>query len=138
MHKNKVSFLVAVLLAVSLFVISSCESGGDHHPTIAFKTSTTVVSYVSKDTTLYRGTIFNVGINASKTGPDGLLKSFKITRSINGGADSTLVDAELNTRFFTQFYSYTAGDSGNLEHYTFTVGNAEGLYNSIAFTDTVN
>ena len=138
MKKNIVSVLVASVMAVSLFVVSSCDKGGDHHPTIVFKPSNTVVNYLSKDTTFYRGTIFNVGINASKTGPDGMLKSFKITKSINGGADSVLVNAELYTRYFSQFYSYAAGDSGNIEHYTFTVGNTEGLFNSIAFTDTVN
>lgn len=138
MKKNIVSVLVAGVMVVSLFVVSSCDKGGDHHPTIVFKTSNTLVTYISKDTTLYRNSIFNVGISASKTGPDGILKSFKITKSVNGGPDSTILTADLNTVYFTQFYSYTTGDSGNIEHYTFTVGNAEGLFNSIALTDTVN
>lgn len=138
MTKNIVTGLVVALAVVVLIQFSSCDNGGNHHPAISFKHSNTAVTYITKDTTLYRGTIFNVGINASKTGPDGFLHSFKITRSINGGADSTLVNAEINSVYFTQFYSYTTGDSGNLEHYTFTIGNTEDLFNSVEFTDTVN
>ncbi len=138
MRKSIAGAFIIVVCCTALFMASSCDKGGNPYPTINFRQTNTSVSYVSKDTTLYRGTIFNVGIEASKTGPDGFLKSFKITRSINNGPDTTLLQASLNTVYFSQFYSYTAGDSGNLEHYTFTIGNANGLYTSVAFTDTVN
>jgi hypothetical protein len=138
MIKNKAVGLVMAVCAVALLLVAGCESGGNPNPTIKFRPTNSSVVYVFKDTTIYRGSVFNVGIDASKTGPDGFLKTFKIQRNINGGPDSTLLEASINTVFFSQYYSFQAGDSGNLEHYTFTVGNAAGLYSSVAFTDTVN
>lgn len=126
--------MVVVLIFAT---ISSCDSGGDHHPNIGFTISSGSVTYDSYYTTLPRDTIFTIYIAASKTGADGMLKSFKITRSINAGADSTILDASITTEFFSQYYSYKTGDSGNIEKYTFVVGNTEDLFSSIEFVDTV-
>ncbi len=137
MHKNIVSLLVFLSAAVALFTVSSCDTGGDHHPTICFRLTTDSISYESSYLSLPRDTTFNVYVQASKTGPDGTLKSFKVTKSINGGADSTLIDATLSTIYFAHYYTYKAGDSGDVEKYNFTIGNDEGLFKSIEFVDTV-
>ena len=137
MQKNIVSLLVFLSAAVALFTVSSCDTTGDHHPTICFRLTTDSVSYESSYLSLPRDTTFNVYVQASKTGPDGMLKTFKVTKSINGGADSTLIDAGISTVYFSHYYTYKAGDSGNIEKYTFTVGNDEVLYDSIQFGDTV-
>lgn len=137
MNKGFVSSWVIVLVTGVLCWVSSCSTGGNPYPTIAFRVKTDSVSTQSSYVSLPHDTIFTLNINASKTGPDGLLKDFKITRNINGGPDSVLLDAIINTQYFTQFYSYKAGDSGTIETYTFTVGNADGYKSSIQFVDTV-
>jgi hypothetical protein len=129
---NKKFFLI--LFAASLLVyISSCEKGGTSIPTIAFNTANV---YVSADTILYRDTVFNIGIIASKTGPEGYLTSAKITRSVNGGADSTLLDMRFIQQYFIQYYSFRAPDSGVTHRYTATVGNQNEQTNSIHLTVT--
>ena len=129
-------YVVAMVAAVVLFV-SSCGKDDNPEPKILLERPASTVYYIASDTSLYRGTIYNVQVKADRTGPDGFLKSFKITRSINGGADSTIIDAEINTLLFRQGYSFMAGDSGTIERYTFTVGNAEGKTASVAYNDTV-
>ncbi len=137
MQKNIVSLSVIAVITAILFTVSSCESGGNHTPTICFRITTDSVSYQSSYLTLPRDSTFNLFIAASKTGPDGILKTFKITKSVNGGADTTLMDANVTTQYYSQFYTYKAGDSGTVERYTFTIGNSENLYKSIEFVDTV-
>lgn len=137
MQKNIVSLSVLAVVAAFLLTVTSCESGGNHTPTICFRITTDSVSYQSSYLTLPRDTTFNLYVAASKTGPDGILKTFKITKSVNGGADSTLIDANVTTQYYSQFYTYKTGDSGTVEKYTFTIGNNENLYNSIEFVDTV-
>jgi hypothetical protein len=128
-------FSVAILFSFVgfLFFISSCDGEKNTAPTIVFREGS---AYVYKDTALVHGTIFNIGINASKTGTDGLLSSCKILRSTNGGADSTLQDISIITQYFTHYYSYTAGDSGNTERYTFQITKNDGLSNSVSLTVT--
>ncbi|HLP51082.1 MAG TPA: hypothetical protein VK154_09385 [Chitinophagales bacterium] len=130
---------IAALALIGLFITwgSACTTGGNPYPTIAFRVKTDSVTTESQFRSIPRDSIYTLIINASKTGPDGILKDFKISRSINGGPDSVLQEAVINTVYFAQFYSYQAGDSGDVEQYTFTVGNAEGLKTSIQFTGTV-
>lgn len=129
-----VMILTGVLMAF-VFNLSSCDKERTSAPKLTFTTSS---AYVSTDTTLYRGTIFNIKVNATKVGLNDLLTSGKITRSINGSADSTLQDMSFYTQNFSQFYSYTAGDSGNVEKYIFTFGTQEGLSVSSSLSITVN
>jgi hypothetical protein len=135
---RKVVLIVLVLVAVTgVAMLTGCEDGTQHYPTIAFRIRSDSTTQSDNFRSLPRDTTFMLVVYASKTGPDGLLKTFKITRSVNGGADTTLIDAELNTQYFSQFYSYNTGDSGNIERYTFTVGTYEGLTETIFFEDTV-
>ena len=137
MRKPLVVVFVFAAVCSALCILSSCDKGGDHHPTICFRVRSDSVSYSSSYLRLPHDTIFTVRLNASKTGTDGMLQSFKITKSVNGGADSVLLDARVTTVYLDKYYSYSAGDSGNIERYTFTIGNTEGLFGSIQFTDTV-
>ncbi|MFN8321129.1 MAG: hypothetical protein U0T74_00600 [Chitinophagales bacterium] len=129
-----VLILTGVLMAF-VFNLSSCEKERTSEPKVAFIAGST---YISSDDTLFRGTIFNVKVNASKVGLSDLLTSGKITRSVNGGADSTMLEMNFFTQNFSQYYSYTAGDSGNVEKYTFTFGTQSGLYASSSISITVN
>lgn len=131
---NKVLFVSLLFICtVFAFVTSSCNGEKKTPPTIAFRTG---VGYVYNDTTIVHGTIFNIGFNASKTGTENLLTGCKITRSINGGADSTIQQVSMVTQYFSHYYSYVAGDSGNTERYTITVTKDDGLSNSIGVTVT--
>lgn len=132
---KKYGVFCLVAMAIMLFV-SSCGKDDNPNPKIALERPASVVYYVAADTTLYRGTVYNVQVKADRTGPDGFLKTFKITRSLNGGADSTIIDAQINTLLFIQGYSFAAADSGSVEHYTFTIGNAEGKTASVGYSLT--
>ena len=124
---------VSVIALVALVQFSSCGGEKSTVPTIAFREGS---AYVYKDTAIVQGTVFNVGINASKTGTEGILTNCKIDRSINGAPDSTIQNIVITTQYFTQYFSYRTGDSGNTEKYTFTVTKNDGLQNSVSVTVT--
>lgn len=135
MRRAVVVLLVTTVLMVLVFNLSSCEKERSSPPAISF---TTTSPYVYSDTVLYRQSIFNVKVNASKVSLNDLLTSGKITRSINGGPDSTLLDMSFFSQNFAQFYSFTAGDSGNVEKYTFSFGTQQGQSASASLTISVN
>ena len=132
MKKIITSVLVGLAILGTVLNISSCGKEESKPPLIEFWKSTSSTTYISKDTSLVHGTVFNIGINAAKTGTEGLLTSLKISRSINGAPDSTLLQANFIYQYFSQVYSYAAGDSGNLEKYTFTIGEQDGGSNSVS------
>lgn len=133
MKKAIVSTLVGLAITVSMINLTSCGKETTTPPTIAFVAGS---GNVAKDTSLYRGTTFRLAINAYKTGPNDLLTSCKIYRSINGGADSTIQEMNFVTQSFSNFYSYQAGDSGTIERYTFTIAEQNGLSSSVSVTIT--
>ena len=112
---------------------SSCGKEKSTPPDIAFYVGT---AYVYEDTALVHGTIFNIGVAASKTGVDGLLTGFEISHRMNGSPDSVIQKMSFIEQYFSQYYSYTAGDSGNVEQYTFTAIKADGRTNSISVNIT--
>ena len=136
MNKPLVFLFALITPVVILLSFSSCGKEKSTPPVIAFRTTNSAISYVSADTSLTHGTIFNVGVNASKTGTDEYLTYFKISRSINGGADSTILEANFLYQYFSQYYSYKVGDSGNVERYTFTVGERDGNTASVSVSIT--
>lgn len=134
--KNSFVTSMAVLTVASfLLAVSSCDTGGDHHPYVGFWVDG-AITFDAQQANLPRDTVFNISVNASQPGGDGLLRSFKISISTNGSADSTILQADFYTKNFDQTYSYIAGDSGDIQLFTFTAGNDEGLFRSITFTDT--
>jgi hypothetical protein len=134
MKKTWVLMAGIICLAGIVLQFSSCGKEKSTPPNISFSTDTT--RYISKDTSLLHGTVFTVGIQASKTGTEGLLASLVISRSRNGGADSIIQNMTFVEKYFFQYYSYKAPDSGNMEHYTFTVAKQDGLTNSIGLSIT--
>lgn len=136
---SKISYwVISVGVTVFLLVgVCSCDKGGDHHPSIYFQIKPDSVTYESTFVSLPRDTVFSLNLNASKSGLENLLRSVTIAKSVNGSADSLILQANIYTTFFNQYYAYQAGDSGDIERYTFKVTNDEGLSSSIQFVDTV-
>lgn len=123
-----------VCLAAIVLHSSSCGKEKQTAPNISLVVDST--RYISSDTTLVRFIPFTVGLRATKTGTDGLLTSMVIVRNRNGGADSTLQEMTFITQSFSQFYTYKAPDSGNVERYTFTVAEQDGMTNSLSLAIT--
>lgn len=133
MKNTFASVFVSVVMAAILLGINSCGKEKSTQPVIEFISGS---RYISSDTSLLHGTVFNIGISAVKTGSEGLLSSCTIARSINGGADSTLQEMTFLTQTFIQVYNYKAADSGTVERYTFTVSKLDGYTNSVSLTVT--
>lgn len=136
---NKIWSIALLLggIGILLLGVSSCDKGGNHHPSIYFQIRPDSVTYQSTFVSIPRDTVFSLYVNASKSGLENLLRSVTIAKSVNGSADSLILQANIYTTFFNQYYAYQAGDSGDIERYTFTATNDEGLSSSIQFVDTV-
>lgn len=125
------------LLVSALFIIQSCEKDEGKNPNISFKTGAT---YVSADATLNVDSNVVIGITASKAEDKDVLKKFNISRSINGGADSTLYQKDL-TGSEGDNYNYDLAvkvltPAGKKAKYTFTVTNRDGLIGQTSLTIT--
>ncbi|MCB9236079.1 MAG: hypothetical protein H6581_30810 [Bacteroidia bacterium] len=135
--KNKFGLIVFALIALLAF--NSCEEDDDMlNPTIQFKTGT---GYTANDATLAGGTAVKIGIDAEKEEEKDPLIAFNISRSVNGGADSTVYNQSLtgtDQDMFEYDYNLTLGTtSGQTEKYTFTVTNKDGLQGQVGLTLTV-
>ncbi len=129
----------AALLFVTLFALSSCKKEEDEGklPNISFKSGT---GYTAADATIAKKTDVKIGINASKSEDKDVLTKFTITRSIDGGADSTLLSKDLSGGegdSYAYDYTTTTPDKAEKEKYTFTVVNRDGLVNKVSLTLTV-
>ncbi|MES2620870.1 MAG: hypothetical protein V4615_08455 [Bacteroidota bacterium] len=133
MKKAIISTLAGLVITVGQITMSSCGKETNSPPQIELIAGS---GNVVKDTSLYRGTTFRLAISSNKTGPDDFLSSCKISKSINGGADSTIQEMNFLTQSFSNFYSYQAGDSGNVERYTFMISEQKGLSSSVSVTIT--
>jgi len=137
--KNKMNYLIAASFAVMtiLFTFTSCEKDEGKLLDISFKTGG---NYTSADKTVNAGDTVLVGINAAKTEEEDVLKTFTITRKIDGGTESTLQTISLTGSQgdnFSQDFELIAGTAGTSELYKFTVTNRDGLINNVSLTLTV-
>ncbi len=134
--KKMVKTLTVLFLVL---FIASCEKDEGKLPDIKFKTGST---YTSADAKLDPKTKFTIGIIASKTEDKDVLKKINISKSINGGAATTVFDKDLGGSEGDVFnYDYTADledVSMQTNRYTFTVTNRDGLVNQVALTITIN
>jgi len=127
---------IAVVMFAALVNLSSCEKDEGKLPNIAFKTGS---SYTSADATVTSGDPFLVGINASKSEDEDVLKTFNVSRSDDGAA---AVDVETTTLTGSQGDSYSrdltyvAPAAGHTAKYSFTVTNRDGLVNTVSLTVT--
>jgi hypothetical protein len=131
---KKLLFGAFVFLGCALF-LSSCEKDGGKLPNIEFKTGS---GYVSANDTLLGGTSFTIGISASKAEDRDVLKSFNISRSVNGGAAATVYSQSLSgsngDNYTYDFNTVADTTSGLSAKYTFTVTNRDGLTNQVSLT----
>lgn len=130
---------MAVAAALFLFMVgmSSCEKDEGKLPNISFKTT---AGYTSADKTVASDDTVLVGINASKSEEEDVLKTFNISKSVDGAASTTVQNVTLTSAqedTYTQDFQLVAGSAGHTEKYTFTVSNRDGLTNSVNFTLTV-
>ncbi|UKN00623.1 hypothetical protein K6119_12880 [Paracrocinitomix mangrovi] len=134
----KTIFKTVALSALMMTAFNSCEKDEGELPEIMFKTGGT---YTSADATLPGGTAVTIGIEAEKTEGKDVLKKFDISESVDGGANTSIYNVDLDASQ-EDMYDYdfnTTMDtvSGQTNKYTFTVTNRDGLTNQVALTLTV-
>jgi hypothetical protein len=124
--------LSVVIITGMVTSVTSCGEERSTPPNIAFVIDST--RYISKDTALTHGMVFNVAVTASKTGTEGMLSSFSVSKSVNGGVDSTLQQMTFVQQSFAHLFTYASPDSGDVHRYTFTATKRDGLSNSVNLT----
>ncbi len=131
------NFIYSILIS-GLFILSSCEKDEGKLPNIAFATAS---GYLTTDANVAKGSSFKIAITASKAEDKDVLKTFNLSKSINGAVNSTVLDKSLSGSEEDQFtYEYSGvADTivGQKTKYTFTVTNRDGLVNQVALTVTV-
>lgn len=143
--KKQINILVICAIIVSIsYVFSSCEKEeGEFAPEISFKTGG---SYTSADATLAAGSSLTIGIDAEKSGEEeeaeDVLKHFNISRSLNGGASTSVYDVDMGSAdeesFEYDFSTTVSSTVGDKEKYTFTISNRDGLTGQVSLTVTAN
>ncbi len=130
--------LFKVLVPAAMLLLSSCEKDEGKLPSISFKTGGT---YISSDATITGGTTILMGIEASKSEDRDVLKKFNISRSVNGGAETSLQDKSLSSSeedtFSTDFNFTLDTTKGQTNKFIYTITNRDGLTNQVALTVTV-
>jgi hypothetical protein len=132
------TFVKSFLLLSIIAILASCEKDEGKLPNISFKTGG---AYLSADATLAGTSVLLIGINASKSEEEDVLKKFNISKSVNGATATTVFDKDL-TGAEGDNYSYDYSEilgttSGETDKYTFTVTNRDGLTNQVSLTVTI-
>ncbi len=134
---KKIVQQISALVITGAVLLAGCEKDKMVPPTIDFKTGG---SYVSADTHLAVNTDFTVGIDAKRTEKEDDLKTFVVTRSYDGGAETTLATETLTADQAGEFekdYPFTTRNQAGTEKYNFTVTNRDGLITTKSITITV-
>lgn len=130
-------FLCFSAILTTLITFSSCEKDEGKLPNISFKTGG---SYTSSDVTLAPSSALSIGIDASKSEEKDVLKQFNVSKSVNGGANTTILDKTLSgseVDNYSYVYSGTVDTThGQKSKYTFTITNRDGLTNQVSLTVT--
>ena len=123
-------------------IISSCKSKGSDDamilPKIMLKTD---AGYSARDTNVAGGTALLTGIIANKTESNDVLKIFSITRSLDGGAASTVYNENLTAAqgdTYSKDYQIVTRSTAGTEKYIYTISNRDGLVNNISLTVTTH
>jgi hypothetical protein len=132
--------LAAMLFITAISVMSSCKKEEDEGklPNIAFKTG---AGYTSADATVAQNTTVTIGINASKSEPNDVLKTFDASKILDGGASASFYSEVLTGTLgdtYSKDLTITTRSVAGTEKYTFTVVNKDGLKNQVSLTLTVN
>ena len=138
MRKLLSTALIVAVLATAFINLSGCEKDKGTLPNIAFKTGT---GYTSTDVTKMAGDSVLIGIIASKSEGEDVLKTLNISASVNGGTAATVTNGQITIPTaqednFAGEYKFPAlAVSGNIK-YIFTVTNRDGLTNAVSLTVT--
>lgn len=118
-----------------LVLLYSCEKDEGRLPSIGFKAGG---SYISSDTTISGSVAITMGIIASKSEKKDVLKKFNISKSVNGGAATSVFDKSLSGSEGDDFkydHSTTVETTvGQSTKYIFTVTNRDGLTNQVSLS----
>lgn len=133
--KNILKAALLLFLAINL---SSCEKDEGIPPELNFKTG---AAYTSSDATLASGTLLQVGIEADRTEDKDNLKVFNVSKSVDGGTAETVVNKSLTddqgVHFEYDFTETLEGESGQVNVYTFTITNRDGITNQLELEITI-
>ncbi len=134
--KRMIGKALAFVVVCSVLA-AGCKKDKMVPPTIDFKTGG---SYISADTHLAVNTAFTIGIDAKRTEKQDDLKTFVVTRSYDGGAETTVATETLTSDQSGEFekdYPFTTRNQAGTEKYSFTVTNRDGLITTKSITITV-
>jgi hypothetical protein len=126
-----------IFIATAAFLFSSCEKDEMIPPTLDF---TSGAGYISADGHLTVNTAFKIGVTAKRTEEHDDLKTFIVTRSYDGAAETTMDNVTISAAQageFTKDYDLTTRNQNGTEKYTFTVTNRDGLITTKSITITV-
>ena len=135
----KITFKTSILFLILAFgIISfSCEKDEMIPPTIDFTTGS---GYTSADSHIALDTDFKIGVTAKRTEDKDDLKTFVVTVSYDGGAETTIDNVTIpaaQAGEFTKDYDLTTRNTAGTEKYSFTVTNRDGLITTKTITITV-
>jgi len=127
-----------IALFLAILFSASCEKDEGKLPNLSFKTGG---SYISTNVNAAGGSTVLFGINASKSEKKDVLKKFSISKSINGGSETTIYSKDLS-KSEEDDYSYDYSEVlettiGQTNKYTFTITNRDGLVNQVSATVTI-
>jgi hypothetical protein len=131
-------FLFYTMILAIITVYSSCKGDEGKLPNISFKSGS---GYTSANATVTAGSPVKIGITASKAETKDVLKTFNISKSVNGGANLTVSTMNLTSAQEDNFdydYNFNADSAGTTVKYIFTITNRDGLLNSVNLTVTSN
>jgi hypothetical protein len=136
MHIRLKASILFFILAFGI-ISFSCKKDEMIPPTIDFTTGT---GYTSADSHIALDTDFKIGVTAKRTEDEDDLKTFVVTRSHDGGAETTIDNVTLTSAQgaeFTRDYDLTTRNTAGTEKYSFTVTNRDGLITTNTITITV-
>jgi len=130
--KHLKQLLVLVLVNLLFLSLTACEKDEGLLPDISLKTGG---NYISTDVTRPAGSTITIGINAAKTEDKDVLKKFNISKSINGGTATSVLNQDLTSSEEDSFsYDYITtleNTPGQVNRYIFTITNRDGLTNQV-------
>ena len=129
--------ILSFIIALGVVVFPSCEKDKMVPPTIDFLSGS---GYISADAHIALNTNFKIGVDAKRTESKDDLKTFVVTKSYDGGAETTIDNVTLATAQAGEFmkdYNLTTRNMAGVEKYTFTVTNRDGLITTKSITITV-
>lgn len=121
------------VLSLSVAAFSSCEDDEGKLPEISLKSGS---NYVSPGDSVTGGSTISIGITAKKTEKKDVLKKFNISKTIDGGNIISVFSKDLSgteeDEYAYDFSEVLESNPGQVNKYTFTVTNRDGLTNQVS------